>query len=92
MPVEEIINEIKKQDALIFSAMKERERLMEKLESADSDNYDWLSVKRAADIMQVSVCAIYKKIDTGLLTAKHIGAKKFVKKSEVFAMNDRYKA
>lgn len=89
MPVEEIISEIRKQDDLIRDAMKKRDELLHQLEETDSESYDWLSVKKAAEVLQVSLGMIYKRIDKGDLQVKHIGSKKFVKKSEIFAINDK---
>lgn len=89
MPVEEIISEIRKQDDLIRDAMKKRDELLHQLEETDSESYDWLSVKKAAEVLQVSLGMIYKRIDKGDLQVKYIGSKKFVKKSEIFAINDK---
>lgn len=89
MPVEEIISEIRKQDDLIRDAMKKRDELLHQLEETDSEYYDWMSVKKAAEVLQVSLGMIYKRIDKGDLQVKYIGSKKFVKKSEIFAINDK---
>lgn len=89
MPVEEIISEIRKQDDLIRDAMKKRDELLHQLEETDSESYDWMSVKKAAEVLQVSLGMIYKRIDKGDLQVKYIGSKKFVKKSEIFAINDK---
>ena len=89
MPVEEIISEIRKQDLVILDAMKKRDELLNRLEESDSESYDWLSVKKAAEVLQVSLGMIYKRIDKGDLQVKYIGSKKFVKKSEIFAINDK---
>jgi len=39
-------------------------------------------------MLRVTPNVIYKKIDTGLLSVKYVGAKKLIKKSEIEAVND----
>lgn len=90
MPVEEIIRGIERQREIILRALREQDRLVESLRNADREAYDWMSVKAAADMLDVSPCVIYARINSRRLTVKHIGAKKFVKKSEVTAIDDRY--
>lgn len=88
MPVEEIIKELKKQDKIIDEALKTKRGLYEKLETVGTEEYDWISVQAAANILGVSVGTIYAKINNGSLTVKHILSSKRVRKSEVLAIND----
>lgn len=89
MPVEDIIKEIQKQDKIIDDAQKVKRGLYEKLESAGSEDYDWISVQVAARLINVSVYTIYTKINNGKLKTKHIGSSIRVRKSEVLAIDDK---
>ena len=90
MPVEEIIKEIQKQDAIIDSAQIVKRGLYEQLKNAGSEDYDWISVNAASKILGVSVCTIYNKINSGKLHTRHIESSVRVRKSEVMAIDDKY--
>ena len=88
MPVEEIIKELKRQDEIISQAIKNKKELYAKLESAGTEDYDWISVQTAANILGVSVCTVYNKINAGELHTKHIKSSVRVRKSEIIAIDD----
>lgn len=90
MPVEEIIRKIDEQRTVILKALNEQNELVGMLRSADAEEYDWISVRKASDILGVSANVIYNKINSGALTVKHIESKKFVRKSEILEIDDRY--
>ena len=48
-----------------------------------------VSVKKASEILGVSLGMIYKKIEAGKLEVKLIGSKKFVKKSAIMELNEK---
>lgn len=86
MPVEDIILEIRKQDRIIDEAQKAKRILFEELETADEE---WISAKKAASLLSVSIGVIYNKINSGELETKNIGSTKRVRKSQVLAINDK---
>jgi len=88
-PAETIIDEI---IDMLNDAEKLQDSIKElvgELKKAPQNEWDWISVKKASLLLDVSVGAIYAKINSGKLTTKHIGAKTFVKLSEVMAIDDK---
>ena len=90
MTVEEIVDEIRKQEKIINEAQKAKELLYQKLLDVGSEEFDYISVKEAARIVNVSVAFIYNKINIGKLTPKYFGSLIRVRKSEVLAIDDKY--
>lgn len=91
MIVEQIIEEIEKQEDIIFRAMKEKRELLEKLKNADAENYDWASVAEGARLIRVSPAMVYNLVNTGKVQrVKHIGSKIFVSKKELMDIDDKY--
>ena len=91
MPVQEIIEELKKLDKfsekMNARIKQKREVLLEKLASCNDEDYDWISVKAAAKLRDVSPQAIYARAD---LEKRYFGSKISVRKSQVMAVNDVY--
>lgn len=90
MPIDEILEEIDRQRNVIIKAMSVQDELVKKIRNADKSQYDWLSVKSAAELVGVTAAVIYSKINSGELECKHICSKKFVRKSQLLAIDDRY--
>lgn len=59
--------------------------------SDEQSSYDWISVKKAAKIADISAPFVYRLIDTGKLDARHIGGRKFVRLSELEKLDDKYR-
>lgn len=91
MPVEEILTKIDKQRESILLALYETDKLVKELKDSNVEQYDWISVKEASKLMDVSVNAIYNKINLGYLDVKHFGGKKFIKRSQITVIDDDYK-
>ena len=88
-PVESLINEIKSSLVDMESSKLKITELLVKLENSLTNNYDWVSVKKASSILDVSLPLIYRKIAKGLLNVKYIGSKQFVRISELEQINDK---
>ena len=89
---EEIIEEIRKQEKIINEAQRVKEGLYQKLIESGTEGYDFISVKQAARILDVSLGTIYHKINRGELKTKHIGSSIRVSKSEILQIDDKYKS
>lgn len=89
MPVEEIKKQIEEQTEIIANATRRISELSEKMALSEAEEYDWICVKSAAELIGVSVPVIYQKINSNKLTCRHINSKKFVKRSEVIKLDDR---
>lgn len=89
MPVDEIIKEIEKQDKIIDEAQKVKKLLFQKLKNADKEAFDWITVQAAANLLGVSICTIYNKINAGKLRTKHINSSIRVSKSEILEIDDK---
>ena len=89
MPVEEIVSEIRKQEKIINQAQKEKESLYQKLLNAGTEDFDLITVKEAARILDVSIGTIYAKINNGQLRTKHICSSVRVYKSEILKIDDK---
>lgn len=92
MTKEEILSEISKKNKIIAETTLCITELTEKLKNMSSEDSDWVSVKEASLILKVCTSTIYNLINAGRLECKHVGAKKFVKKTELLAIDDRYRA
>lgn len=90
MPVEEILHEIERENQKIAESNARIRKLSAEMMSNENLGYDWISVKKAAEMLGVSMCVIYNKINTGKLNVKHIESKKFVLLSEIKAIDDKY--
>ena len=88
MPAETIIAELESKIDAMAQTYTEIGELVTALKDAGKEEWDWISVKKASELLDVSVNAIYAKINSGKLTTRHVGAKTFVKQSEVMAIND----
>lgn len=91
-PIELLLDELDRQNKAIKDATVERERTIRSLRDALLSDNDWISVRRAAERVDISQSKIYERINDGRLSVRHIGAKKFVRRSEVDAIDDRYGA
>lgn len=90
MPVEEIIKELKRQDKIIGDALNIKRELYERLEKAGTEDYDWISVQAAAQILGVSVGTVYNKINNGKLQTRRIESSVRVRKSQIMQIDDKY--
>lgn len=89
MPIEEIVEKIEVQKQVIQNALNETDRLVQELSNSHYQEYDWVSVKKASKLLDISVNVIYNKIKDGKLEIKTIGTKKYVKRSEIVKINDK---
>lgn len=92
MIAEEIISEIEKNNMEIRKLQKINDVLTEGLKQRKNEDWDWVSVKVAANFLDVSSGMIYARINGGKLEVKRIGSKTFVRMSEIKAINDKYEA
>lgn len=88
-PVEEIILEIKKQEKIINDAQKVKESLYQKILDSGTEDFDLITVKEAARILDVSYGTIYNKINNGELRTRHIGSSVRLYKSQILEIDDR---
>jgi hypothetical protein len=80
---ENILAEINKQRKISENALRSIEELTKELEQIEDSDWDWISVKKASELMDLSIPSIYRLIDNKTLTQKIICGKKFVKKTEI---------
>lgn len=83
MPVEEIVTEIRKQEKIINEAQKAKESLYQQLLNSGTEDFDFISVKEASRILDVSLGTIYNRINSGELKASRIGTLIRVSKSDL---------
>ncbi len=88
-PIECLVSEIKSELSEMENSKKRITDLLSSLEKSVTGNYDWVSVKKAGAILDVSLPLIYRKIAKGVLNVKYIGAKQFVRLSELEQINDK---
>ena len=89
MTTELLIDAIHNKNKEIRQSLYEIDKLIEKLENANAEEWDWVSVKKAADTIGVCPATLYSTINTGSLDCKYIGSKKLVSMSQVKNINDR---
>lgn len=87
IPAEEIVEQIKAKTKAVESLLSEITTLAGNLQEQNTD-WDWISVKNASQLCDVSVGTIYAKINKGELKTKRIASKIFVSKKELEAVND----
>ena len=90
MTAEELVKEIKSKVTELDKTSSEVKTLLKQLSDVDKDAWDWVSVKKAADTIGVSVNCIYNRVNNGTLSVRHIDSKTLVLMSEVKAIDDKY--
>ena len=88
MTPEILINEIKTQTQEVRKKLYEIDDLIKKLESSKNEDWDWVSVRSAAESIGVCQATLYARINSGKLDCKYIGSKKLIKLSQVKEIND----
>lgn len=88
--VEGLLDELERQNTEIAETVRRRGETLRRLRDELLRKNDWVSVRCAADFMGVSYPMVYRMIDSGRLKCRHIGAKKFVRMSEVEKIDDGY--
>lgn len=90
MPIEEIIRELDEQKQIIVSAQKRQNELESMLISAKDEEWDLISVSKAAQKSGLSYSTIYRFIQSGKLKCVHKGSLKYVSSKELEALDCRY--
>lgn len=90
MPVEEIIKELNEQKKIISSAQKRQSELEDLLISAKDEDWDLISVSKAAQKSGLSYTTIYRFIQSGKLKCVHKGSLKYVSNKELEALDCKY--
>lgn len=90
MPVEEIIREIDEQKKIISDAQKKQDELLKSLISAKDEDWDLVTVQKAAEKSGLSVPTIYRFINSGKLRCTHKGSRKYVSSRELESLDDKY--
>jgi excisionase family DNA binding protein len=88
----EILDELARLSSEERKIQSRRDELMESLRHAGEEEWDWISVKEAASLLQMSTCYVYNQVNAGVLSTKRLGSVVRVRKSEVMAINDKYPA
>ena len=79
----EILKEIGNQQSIASRANARIAELLGMLQTSESEEWEWLPVRKASEYFGISVSQLYTKIDAGKLNVKVICGKKFVNKKEV---------
>lgn len=91
MPIDELIREYEEQAKVVDGALARQRDLIRRMRAASEEQSDWVTVKEAASIAKVSIQSIYRDINTGRLSKiKHYRSKKYVSRSELLAIDDKY--
>ena len=62
---------------------------LQELKSMTDEEWDWVSVKRGAEILDISIQILYRKINAGLIPTRHIGSKTYIQVSELKKIDDK---
>lgn len=89
MTIEELVEQFNTEKNVIRDSIQRLDKIIAEISAAGDEQYDWISVKKAAALVDVSPVIIYNKINKGLLRSKHINSKTFVMRSEVVAIDDK---
>ena len=90
MPVERILEELRRQSVIIAAAQRRQDELIGQLESIGEES-DWITVAMAATITHKSVSTIYRFINDGKFRkTKHFGATIYLSRKELESIDDRY--
>lgn len=90
MTVSPIIEELEKLDKETIQIQTRKLELLKQIKEADKEEWDWIPVRKGAEMLDITQPTIYARINAGKLSARHIGSKVYVKKSELMAINDTY--
>ena len=89
MNAEIIIANINIKLAEISKSVLEVSQLEKQLMNMPQEDWDWVSVKRASAIADLSSATIYSKINSHLLECRRVNSKIFVRLSQLEKINDR---
>lgn len=90
MPIEEIIRELDEQKQIIVSAQKRQNELENMLISAKDEEWDLISVSKAAQKSGLSYSTIYRFIQSGKLKCIYKGSLKYVSSKELESLDCKY--
>lgn len=90
MPIEEILKEIETENQKIAESTKKIKELSSKILSNQSLGVNWITVKKASQLLDVSLAFVYRKINQGDLQCKHLGSKKYVLLEQLKKLDDKY--
>lgn len=90
MTVSPIIEELERLDKETIQIQNKKLELLKQIKEADKEEWDWVPVRKGAEILDVTQPTLYARINSGKLSSRHIGSKVYVKKSELLAINDTY--
>ena len=89
MNAEIIIAHIDNKLAEISKSVLEVSQLERQLVNLPKEDWDWVSVKRASEIAELSFTTIYAKINSHLLDCRRVNSKIFVRLSQLEKIDDR---
>ena len=64
-------------------------KIADKIKIMNDDDWDWVSVRKGAELLYVSPQILYKKINEGKLEVRHIGNKKLIRLSQLKKIDDK---
>lgn len=83
MPIEEILNEFRKELIAVTEHTEKMKCLYRQLSENDKEHFDWITVRKAAGILDCSLWTIYEMIKTNKIECKKINKKSYVRLSEI---------
>lgn len=89
MNAEIIIANIDNKLAEITKSVMEVSQLERQLINLPKEDWDWVSVKRASEIADLSFTTLYAKINSHQLECRRVNSKRFVRLSQLEKINDR---
>ena len=89
MNAEIIIANIDYKLAEITKSVLEVSQLEKQLVNLPKEDWDWVSVKRASAISELSDATIYARINSHRLECRRVNSKIFVRLSQLEKINDR---
>lgn len=76
---------IEKLNQKIKESTQKIKELNKQLKLYGTEDYDWISVREGAKLIDVTIQAIYKMIKDNKLKKKEFGSRIFIKKSELIS-------
>lgn len=85
--MESLVREFKKEREIIMKALSRQDEIIGQMMEADDETKDWVTVKKAAALLDVTPQYLYARKD---LEQRHIGSKIYLRWSQCSAIDDKY--
>ena len=88
--IEQVIDEIKKNNIVMANLLKENVKLAQELEDRPDEEWDWIPLSTASKILNISYPNVFNRYQSGKFKkVRRIGNKIYVSMAEIKQIDDK---